>query len=235
MSSFQGYLTYMEYGLGDEKGGAGGFVPEESRFAGDPTAEAYRMFGEDEFKTVTQNPFVYAPMSEERMEYTGERVIESVVDETGAVNWKKPLWADQFKMLKHNAFTGVSVLNAAVDAQGNPVDHFRGLDIRDGFNHAGPEIADFKFLKADGSVAGYVKAVPNADGTIADVTVPADAVKVLYIYNNQVIPQEKLPTVRAHMRGISLEAKARRIAIAYSQFAAFQAKTDSTFPGSLIQ
>ena len=216
----------MEYGLGPEKGGAGGFDPAEARFDGDPTADQYLMFGQDEFRTVTQNPFVFSPMSEERMDYTGERVIESVVDETGAVNWTKPLWADQFKMLKHNAFTGVSVLNAAVDAQGNPVDHFRGLDIRDGFNHAGPEIADFKFLKADGSVAGYVKAVANADGTIADVTVPADAVKVLYIYNNQVIPQEKLPTVRAHMRGISLEAKARRIAVTYSQFAAFQAKQD---------
>ena len=61
--------------------------------------------------------------------------------------------------------------------------------------------------------------------------VPADATKVAYTYNNITIPQEgstesRVPTLVAGMDGIALEAKARRIAIYYSQIAAFQAKTD---------
>ena len=52
--------------------------------------------------------------------------------------------------------------------------------------------------------------------------------KVTYFYNNINIPQEgstesRVPTLVAGMDGIALEAKARRIAIYYSQIAAFQA------------
>lgn len=52
------------------------------------------------------------------------------------------------------------------------------------------------------------------------------AYKVAYLYDNVVIPQNDLPILNAHMEGISLEAKARRIAVYYSQMAAFQAKTE---------
>lgn len=41
--------------------------------------------------------------------------------------------------------------------------------------------------------------------------------------DNQIIPQEKLPTVVGRMQGIALTARARRIGVSYSQFAAFQA------------
>lgn len=54
--------------------------------------------------------------------------------------------------------------------------------------------------------------------------------KVLYFYDNEVIPQEvtptSLPTLKAHMEGINLHAHARRIAVYYSQLSAFQAKND---------
>ena len=43
------------------------------------------------------------------------------------------------------------------------------------------------------------------------------------------IPQNDLPTLNAEVTGIALTAKARRIAIYYSQVAAFQAKTDYGF------
>lgn len=49
---------------------------------------------------------------------------------------------------------------------------------------------------------------------------------VNYVYNNVVIPQNELPTLKAEMKSIALVAKARRIAIYYSQMAAFQSKTD---------
>ena len=75
-----------------------------------------------------------------------------------------------------------------------------------------------------------------ADGTVtfADLDeegkVPAAALveggKIAYRYDNIVIPQAKLPTLKAEMKSISLIARARRIAIYYSQIAAFQSKTD---------
>ena len=50
-----------------------------------------------------------------------------------------------------------------------------------------------------------------------------------YQYNNVVIPQNDLPILNAEIESIPLVAKARRIAIYYSQIAAFQAKTDYGF------
>jgi hypothetical protein len=67
----------------------------------------------------------------------------------------------------------------------------------------------------------------DKDGKGATVTgVSGNKVKVGYIYDNVVIPQNDLPIVNARMEGIELRAKARRIAIYYSQMAAFQAKTE---------
>lgn len=53
--------------------------------------------------------------------------------------------------------------------------------------------------------------------------------KVKYLYNNTVVPQAKLPMLKAEMKSIPLLAHARRIAVYYSQIAAFQAKTDYGF------
>ena len=50
--------------------------------------------------------------------------------------------------------------------------------------------------------------------------------RVKYQYDNIVIPQNDIPMLRAEMKSIPLIAKARRIAVYYSQIAAFQAKTD---------
>lgn len=61
--------------------------------------------------------------------------------------------------------------------------------------------------------------------TFGDETV-AGAIKVGYIYDNVRIPQEDLPTLDMRMEGIALMAKPRRIAIYFSQMAAFQAKTE---------
>ena len=53
--------------------------------------------------------------------------------------------------------------------------------------------------------------------------------KSKYIYDNGIIPQAKLPMLKAEMKAIPLLAHARRIAVYYSQIAAFQAKTDYGF------
>ena len=65
-----------------------------------------------------------------------------------------------------------------------------------------------------------------ADGTVKAVADIAVGDEFTYIYNNIVIPQDKLPTIKAEMKSIPLVAKARRIAVYYSQIAAYQAKTD---------
>ena len=79
---------------------------------------------------------------------------------------------------------------------------------------------DYKIVKADGTVTF---------GNIADgaTTIAAEAGdNVCYVYDNVVIPQNDLPTIKAEMKSIALVAHARRIAIYYSQIAAYQAKTD---------
>jgi hypothetical protein len=56
--------------------------------------------------------------------------------------------------------------------------------------------------------------------------VPKAGDKVKYVYDNVVIPQNDLPIINAQIESIALIARARRIAVYYSQIAAFQAKTD---------
>lgn len=62
------------------------------------------------------------------------------------------------------------------------------------------------------------------------VTITAgEFAKVRYVYDNVKIPQNDLPVVNVEMANLPLVAKARRLAIYYSQIAAFQAKTDYGF------
>ena len=86
------------------------------------------------------------------------------------------------------------------------------------------------------SVVGH----PDAKVTVDDaktgkITVTGDGVpaqgevKIRYAYDNVVIPQNDLPILNAEMANIALVAKARRIAVYYSQLAAFQAKQDYGF------
>jgi hypothetical protein len=72
---------------------------------------------------------------------------------------------------------------------------------------------------------GDITFLPVVDGK---VTVPSTG-KIAYMYDNVVIPQNDLPIINAKLASIALVAKARRVAIYYSQIAAFQAKTDYGF------
>lgn len=68
--------------------------------------------------------------------------------------------------------------------------------------------------------------VKKADGSIvalADVVVGDE---VSYIYDNIVIPQADLPIINARTKDIPLVAKARRIAVYYSQMAAYELKME---------
>ena len=85
-----------------------------------------------------------------------------------------------------------------------------------------------KLLDANG-VDLEATAVSVADDGTVTATVSGTVKKIAYKYDNVVIPQEKLPTLKAELKNIGLEARARRIAVFYSQMAAFQAKTDYGF------
>ena len=84
-------------------------------------------------------------------------------------------------------------------------------------------VRDVKLIDAESGAE--VEIVDAKTGEIK-VTGAEGKVKVGYIYDNVVIPQNDLPILNAHMEGMALHAKARRIAIYYSQMAAFQAKTE---------
>lgn len=81
---------------------------------------------------------------------------------------------------------------------------------------------DVKIVKASGDVS-YANL---ADGKVTGL---AEGDRVAYYYNNVVIPQNDLPIVNAEMKMMPLMAKARRVAVYYSQIAAYQAKTDYGF------
>ena len=78
------------------------------------------------------------------------------------------------------------------------------------------------------------KSVASADGAVTfgnftNGAIPSASVvagKVAYKYDNITVPQNDLPTLKAEIKSIPLLAKARRIAVYYSQIAAFQATTD---------
>lgn len=83
-----------------------------------------------------------------------------------------------------------------------------------------PQEGSVKFL-AEGATE-YVDLEANEEGKYT----AESAGKVAYVYNNVVVPQNDLPMIKAEMKSIALVAKARRIAVYYSQIAAYQAKTD---------
>ena len=92
------------------------------------------------------------------------------------------------------------------------------------------KLAEGKIVKvADGSEITDYTVTKEGALTVNAGAVQGDEVKVAYVYDNVVIPQNDLPILNAEMAGIALQAKARRIAIYYSQIAAFQAKTDYGF------
>lgn len=86
---------------------------------------------------------------------------------------------------------------------------------------------DVKIIHADGT-EDFVDV--GSDGkTITPASNLLATDRVAYFYDNIVVPQDDLPMLKAEMKNIALVAKARRIAVFYSQIAAFQAKTDYGF------
>ena len=97
-------------------------------------------------------------------------------------------------------------------------------------------VIDFAWTPVAGSVEiqtadGWTAAteVKDTTGAVVGYEATEGATRVKYEYDNVTIPQNDLPLLNAKMENIPLIAKARRIAIFYSQMAAYQAKTDYGF------
>ena len=88
----------------------------------------------------------------------------------------------------------------------------------------GVEVSDNETTAWTAAADGTITAGAYVSGKSA-----SDVAKLAYQYDNVVIPQNDLPILNAEIKGIALQAKARRIAVFYSQMAAFQAKTDYGF------
>ena len=176
MSSMSGYITYINYVAGSNKG-------ETSQ--GD----------------LFNNPFKLGDVDPN---YTASRVVETFATSQTALAWA-PVVQGQFKAADGTVLGDVKVTSSGTTVYGTFASE-----------------ADAK----TGTLAGMT--FKDETGTSTSHTFVADD-KIAYVYDNVVIPQNDLPILNAKMESIPLIARARRIAVYYSQIAAFQAKTDYGF------
>lgn len=188
MSSRVGWLTYMSYSLGTAKGAVGGLAEQDPYTAAIKGYEGRRdgTAYENNWNTPINDYRVgFGEVSEARVNYTGNKIVETVAEGTTAADW---------------VFAWLPVTK-------------------------------YEFIDADGQVVAVTNGEQGIDPKTgkflaADVAFEGTPVKVRYTYDNEYIPAAQLPTVVAHMEGIALNAKIRRIGVYYDMLASYQAKQD---------
>ena len=213
MASMSGVITYVNYVAGSNKG---------ATKQGD----------------VFNNPFRLGKVDPD---YTSNRVVETVTLTNGAgkLAWKPIAAIHSIESGERNDdlpfYWGRSAIKTSVRVpaygteDGDDPKYNEALNATNFQRAIDPEV--FKVLSPDGYTDWTDMVVVNAQTGEFEVTGdnPPDEVKVAYVYDNVVIPQNDLPILNATMESIPLLARARRIAVYYSQIAAFQAKTDYGF------
>ena len=183
MSSMSGYVNYVQYTRGSNKG---------AYVQGDVINDPFRLgsFKEGADKKLDTN-------------YTAAKVCEAKAAATDAKYDVSLMWTPVVP-------TTVEVVTAGATFRDNGEGKLQEME------------------NGQVKVGGKEGTVDYATGAIsfAASTLTSGAVFVNYAYDNVVIPQNDLPIINAEIKAIPLIAKARRIAIYYSQIAAFQAKTD---------
>jgi len=198
MKSRTGYIQYLSFVAGSNKGD----VRQGDLF---------------------NDPFRLGEMTEGRVNYTAALVSDTQVAAVAAGAYKP---ANKWEEIVAEGFKTIVVK----DEEGND----KEVEFAEDFinKYTTEELATVAFRKFK-----VMTAVKDAEGKITDYTIKfaddatgigalAIGDKVAYKYDNVKIPQGDLPILNAKIDGIGLEAKARRIAIYYSQMAAFQAKTE---------
>lgn len=162
--------------------------------------------GEDngEFNTIVQNangPFTYGGMTDPRAKYTGDRLTE-VADKDYDVGEYELAWTP--------------VIEDSFKVKENGVDVYYPVKIMSKDATTGETTIEYSPVTKDDTTGIYTVDKAVAEGA-----------RVAYSYDNIIVPQKvALPTLVGRMKGITLSARARRIAVYYSQIAAYQAKTD---------
>ena len=147
---------------------------------------------------VFNDPFRLGKMTDERVNYTAALVVDQVTTESDGKVTFTPAWKPLV-----NGFRTITTKDGEIEFNENFINKYTKEEL------ATVATKTFKLIDADGKV------------TFAnDVSSAKAGTKVAYKYDNVVIPQNYLPVVNAHMEGIALAAKARRVAIYYSQMAA---------------
>ena len=183
MSSMSGYVNYVQYTRGSNKG---------AYVQGDVINDPFRL---GSFKNGADGKL--------DTNYTAAKVCEAKAAATDAKYDATLMWTPVVP-------TTVEVVTAGATFRDNGEGKLQEME------------------NGQVKVGGKEGTVDYATGAIsfAASTLTAGAVFVNYAYDNVVIPQNDLPIINAEIKAIPLIAKARRIAIYYSQIAAFQAKTD---------
>lgn len=189
MSSLSGYITYLRYSAGTNKGGV--------------------MGGKN--ATVFNDAFRLGVMDEDRSRYTSSAISE-----------------------KYN-ITAENVSNKSIKLEWSPVVDVKGVKLTPKEGKA----IELKMVKGTPQKDEVQVTIGTVDGVdrVATLTFNAQdefaegaVISTLYLYDNEIIPQTvkpvSLPTLTAKMEVVNLHAHARRIAVYYSQLAAFQAKND---------
>ena len=109
------------------------------------------------------------------------------------------------------------------------VESFKGDGSTKTFKLAWTPVVAIKSVFVDGQDKTEEATVDPKTGIVTlSTTTPENdkEVRIAYAYDNVYVPANDLPIINAEMASITLSAKARRIAIYYSNIAAYQAKND---------
>lgn len=256
MEAFNTVLYWREYALGTRKGGAGG-IGEVAPFAG--AMSAYDP-NRRELNPWNANNIIngwgtadFMKMDEDRQNYTGERVTETI-----AVDGAAGSFVASFGPVKLHAFDAEAVkagkpAKAAgyglkvIDKDG-VVDYFTvngnapvtpsmttlartqmpGADFTTVGTDAAPK---FEFDSEGKNVTVFPKSemvTALASRAVPDYT-PKAGDRVAYIYDNAYIPAEQIPSVVMRMQKRPVSAKIRRINYMFSKLAAWEAKNEYGF------
>lgn len=172
----------------------------------------------------------FMKMSEDRMNYTGEKVTETIADPAPAKFFasfgpvKKGAFVDPASGVAYD----VQVIHAAdplhpefFNIKGNlPVTPSMTAFRRDSANNAG----DMEGMYPDASAAAA-----NLQSREVDGYAPQAGDRVAYIYDNAYIPAEQIPSVVMRMQRRPVAAKIRRINYMFSKLAAWEAKNELGF------
>lgn len=130
-------------------------------------------------------------MTDERVNYTAALVVDQVTKESDGTTTFTPAWTPLV-----NGFRTIVVDGKEVEFKETFTNKYTKEQL------ATVKTRTFKLITKD--EVKFVDKVP---------TDAAEGTKVAYKYDNVEIPQNDLPIVNAHMEGIALAAKARRVAI----------------------